>query len=215
MTNNHVIEGATAVTVHLGDRDYPAEVKGTDRATDLALLKIDAGPACAILELGDSDDLRVGDWVMVVGNPLNLDQTVTTGVVTPRAGRSASTSARSRTSSRPTRRSTAATRAVRWSTWRAAVVGIATAMNWGAENIGFAVPVTTLKEVLPQLRDKGKVSRGYLGVQIGNLDYEQQQAFGLASRGRRSGVVGRGRHAGRQRRRCSTATSSSRSTASR
>jgi serine protease Do len=62
------------------------------------------------------------------------------------------------------------------------VVGIATAMNWGAENIGFAVPVDTLREVLPQLRDKGKVSRGYLGVQVGNIDYEQQQAFGLANR---------------------------------
>src|SRR4029453_5046288 len=62
------------------------------------------------------------------------------------------------------------------------VVGIATAMNWGAENIGFAVPVDTRREVRPQLSDKGKVSRGYLGVQVGNIDYEQQQAFGLANR---------------------------------
>jgi serine protease Do len=59
------------------------------------------------------------------------------------------------------------------------VVGIATAINWGAENIGFAVPVNTLKEVLPQLRDKGRVSRGYLGLGVRNLDYTQAQAWGL------------------------------------
>ncbi|MFL6293319.1 MAG: PDZ domain-containing protein, partial [Thermoanaerobaculia bacterium] len=61
------------------------------------------------------------------------------------------------------------------------VVGIATAINWGAENIGFAVPVNTLKEVLPQLREKGKVSRGYLGIQINNMNWNQARAFGLES----------------------------------
>jgi serine protease Do len=87
VTNYHVIEGATSVKVHLGDRDYTAEVKGTDQATDLALLKIDAGRDLRYLDLGDSDKLRVGDWVMVIGNPLNLDKTVTTGVVSAK-GRS-------------------------------------------------------------------------------------------------------------------------------
>src|SRR6478672_10929099 len=81
ITNNHVIEGATSVKVHLEDRDYPAQVKGYDKATDIALLKIDAGHPLRYLELGDSDAVRVGDWVMVIGNPLNLDKTVTTGVV--------------------------------------------------------------------------------------------------------------------------------------
>jgi serine protease Do len=61
------------------------------------------------------------------------------------------------------------------------VIGIATAINWGAENIGFAVPVNTLKQILPQLREKGKVSRGYLGVTVGNLTWQQAQAFGLES----------------------------------
>ena len=114
VTNNHVIEGATSVKVHLGDRDYTAQVKGFDKATDLALLKIDAGHPLRYLELGDSDAIRVGDWVMVVGNPLNLDKTVTTGVVSAK-GRSIGSAAtpRSRTSSRPTRRSTSATRAAR------------------------------------------------------------------------------------------------------
>ena len=87
VTNFHVVDGATEVKVHLGDRDYPAEIKGTDKATDIALLKIDAGNNLRYLELGDSDALRVGDWIMVIGNPLNLDKTVTTGVVSAK-GRS-------------------------------------------------------------------------------------------------------------------------------
>jgi serine protease Do len=182
VTNNHVIDGATSVKVHLGDRNYPAEVKGADRATDLALLKIDAGNNLRYLDLGDSDHLRVGDWVMVVGNPLALDQTVTTGVVSAK-GRQIGINDRSfenfiQTDAAINRGNSGGPLV----DLAGRVVGIATAMNWGAENIGFAVPVDTLKEVLPQLRDKGKVSRGYLGVQVGNIDYEQQQAFGLASR---------------------------------
>ena len=180
VTNNHVIEGATSVKVHLGDRDYTAEVKGVDPATDLALLKIDAGRDLRYLELGDSDKLRVGDWVMVVGNPLNLDKTVTTGVVSAK-GRSIGISG---DSSFENFIQTDA--AINFGNsggplinMRGEVVGIATAINWGAENIGFAVPVSTLKEVLPQLRDKGKVSRGYLGIQVRNLDYPQAQAWGL------------------------------------
>jgi len=182
VTNNHVIEGATSVKVHLGDRNYPAEVKGADRATDLAVLKIDAGKSLRYLDLGDSDHPRVGDWVMVVGNPLNLDQTVTTGVVSAK-GRQIGINDRSfenfiQTDAAINRGNSGGPLV----DMAGRVVGIATAMNWGAENIGFAVPVDTLREVLPQLRDKGKVSRGYLGVQVGNIDYEQQQAFGLANR---------------------------------
>jgi serine protease Do len=179
VTNYHVIEGATSVKVHLGDRDYPAQVKGTDKATDIALLKIDAGRPLRYLELGDSDSLRVGDWVMVVGNPLNLDKTVTTGVVSAK-GRSLGISDISFENFIQT------DAAINFGNsggplinMDGQVVAIATAINWGAENIGFAVPVNTLKEILPQLRDKGKVSRGYLGIGVRNLDFQQAQAWGL------------------------------------
>jgi serine protease Do len=179
VTNYHVIEGASSVKVHLGDRDYTAEVKGTDKATDIALLKIDAGRPLRYLELGDSDSLRVGDWVMVVGNPLNLDKTVTTGVVSAK-GRSLGISDVSFENFIQT------DAAINFGNsggplinMDGQVVAIATAINWGAENIGFAVPVNTLKEILPQLRDKGKVSRGYLGIGVRNLDYQQAQAWGL------------------------------------
>jgi serine protease Do len=179
VTNYHVVEGATEVKVHLAERDYIAKVKGTDPSTDIALLKIDAGRNLRYLELGDSDHMRVGDWVMVVGNPLNLDKTVTTGVI----------SAKNRAlgiSDIAFENFLQTDAAINFGNsggplinLDGQVVGIATAINYGAENIGFAVPVNTLKEVLPQLESKGKVSRGYLGIQIGNLDYAHAQAFGL------------------------------------
>ncbi|HEY4573377.1 MAG TPA: PDZ domain-containing protein, partial [Thermoanaerobaculia bacterium] len=165
--------------VHLDDRDYTAQVKGVDKATDIALLKIDAGHPLRYVELGDSDAIRVGDWVMVIGNPLNLDRTVTTGVISAK-GRSIGISDASFENFIQT------DAAINFGNsggpllnMQGQVVGIATAINWGAENIGFAVPINTLKEVLPQLREKGKVSRGYLGLGVRNLDYTQAQAWGL------------------------------------
>jgi serine protease Do len=181
VTNNHVIEGASEVKVHLGDRDYTAQVKGADAATDLALLKINAGSALKYLELGDSDRARVGDWVMVVGNPLNLNKTVTTGVISAK-GRALGINDISFENFLQT------DAAINFGNsggplvnLQGRVVGIASAINYGAENIGFAVPVNTLKEILPQLREKGKVSRGYLGINIQNLDWPHAQAFGLTS----------------------------------
>src|SRR5258708_5976825 len=181
VTNNHVIEGASEVKVHLGDRDYTAQVKGAAAATDLALLKINAGRSLKYLELGDSDGARVGDWVMVVGNPLNLNKTVTTGVISAK-GRALGINDVSFENFLQT------DAAINFGNsggplvnLQGQVVGIASAINYGAENIGFAVPVNTLREILPQLRDKGRVSRGYLGINIQNLDWPHAQAFGLTS----------------------------------
>jgi serine protease Do len=179
VTNYHVVEGASEVKVHLNDRDYTAVVKGTDPSTDIALLKIDAGHDLRYVELGDSDSVRVGDWVMVVGNPLNLDKTVTTGVISAK-GRSLGISDASFENFIQT------DAAINFGNsggplldLQGRVIGIATAINYGAENIGFAVPVNTLKQVLPQLQQKGKVSRGYLGIRVGNISFAQAQAFGL------------------------------------
>jgi serine protease Do len=181
VTNNHVIEGASEVKVRLGDRDYTAQVKGADKATDLALLKINAGNSLKYLELGDSDRARVGDWVMVIGNPLNLNKTVTTGVISAK-GRALGINDVSFENFLQT------DAAINFGNsggplvnLQGQVVGIASAINYGAENIGFAVPVNTLKDILPQLREKGRVSRGYLGINIQNLDWPHAQAFGLSS----------------------------------
>jgi serine protease Do len=181
VTNHHVVEGATAVTVRLEGRDYPAEVRGEDAATDLALLRIDAGRPLPHLRLGNSDSLRVGEWVMVIGNPLQLESTVTVGVVSAK-GRSGFPLADSsfqdfiQTDAAINRGNSGGPLV----DIRGEVVGIATAMNFGAENIGFAVPVATLRQILPQLQSDGRVRRGYLGVSIANLDHDTVQAFGLA-----------------------------------
>jgi serine protease Do len=181
VTNNHVVREADQLTVILGDRRYEAEVKGTDPATDLALLKIDAGEELDYLRLGDSEAVRVGDWVMAIGSPLALEHTVTVGVVSAK-GRQLGISDGSFENFIQT------DAAINFGNsggplvnLRGEVVGINTAINFGAENIGFAVPADTLKQILPQLRETGRVTRGYLGIEVGNLDFKDAEAFGLDS----------------------------------
>jgi serine protease Do len=183
ITNHHVIEGATSVEVHLDGREFVAEVKGFDRATDLALLQIKTDEPLAYLALGDSDSLRVGDWVMAIGSPFRLDNTVTVGVVSAK-GRQINIS--QQTSSFENFIQTDA--AINFGNSGGPlidldgnVIGINTAINWGSENIGFAVPVSVLRSILPQLRDEGRVRRGYLGIGIEDIDFDSAEAFGLES----------------------------------
>jgi serine protease Do len=183
VTNHHVIEDATSVTVQLNGRQFEAEVRGFDRATDLALLKIEPEGALEYLALGDSEDLRVGDWVMAIGSPLALTNSVTVGVVSAK-GRQINLS--QQTSSFENFIQTDA--AINFGNsggplvnLAGEVVAINTAINWGSENIGFAVPVNVLRAILPQLRDEGRVRRGYLGIGIEDLDYDSAEAFGLDS----------------------------------
>src|SRR6266536_6308915 len=182
VTNYHVIENADKVEVRLGKERYTAKVIGKDPATDLALLKIDTKRSLPKLPLGDSDRLRVGEWVMAVGDPLNFDKTVTVGVVSAkdRSGLTADLSTRSFESFIQT------DAAINFGNSggtlinvNGEVVGINTAMYRPAQNIGFAVPVNTLKNILPQLREKGKVVRGYLGINIRNVDQDVMGAFKL------------------------------------
>jgi len=182
VTNNHVIEGADKIEVRLGRDRYTAKVVGRDSATDLALLKIDTKKRLVPLSLGDSEKLRVGEWVMAIGDPLNFDKTVTVGVVSAkdRSGLTADAATRSFENFIQT------DAAINFGNSggplinvRGEVVGINTAMYRPAQNIGFAVPVNTLKGILGQLRDRGKVVRGYLGINIANLDTDKAAAFHL------------------------------------
>lgn len=182
VTNHHVIEDATGLEVFLGGRQYTAEVKGIDPATDIALLKIEPEEPLHYLELADSDAVRVGDWLMVIGSPLQLQNSVSVGVVSAK-GRSINI-----TADRSLENFIQTDAAINFGNsggplvdLRGRVIGIATAINFGAENIGFAVPVNTLKGVLPQLKSTGTVRRGYLGVGIADLEYNDAQAFGLDS----------------------------------
>jgi len=118
LTNNHVVANATRVTVILpgdGEESYDAKVIGTDPRTDVAIIKMDNAKNLHPADLGDSDQVRVGDWVLAIGSPFGLDRTVTAGIISAK-GRATSASPTMRTSSRPTHRSTPATAAARWST---------------------------------------------------------------------------------------------------
>ena len=182
VTNNHVIDNADKVEVRIQKERFTAKIVGRDAATDLALLKIDAKRKLTPIPLGDSDRLRVGEWVMAIGDPLTFDKTVTVGVVSAkeRNGLSTDTATRSFESFIQT------DAAINFGNSggplinvNGEVIGINTAMFRPAQNIGFAVPINTLKQVLPQLRDKGKVTRGYLGINIRNVDDEHAAAFKL------------------------------------
>ena len=183
VTNTHVIRGAEQVRVRMGDRTFDAEVKGSDPATDLALLKIETDRELPYLPLGDSDRLRVGDWVMAIGSPQGLTNSVTVGVVSAKERR---INISQETSSFENFIQTDA--AINFGNsggplvnLRGEVVGINTAINWGSENIGFAVPVNILDQVLPQLRETGRVRRGFLGIGVNDVGPRVAEAFGLES----------------------------------
>jgi serine protease Do len=181
LTNNHVIEGAEKIEVKVGDRDdYTAKVVGRDPATDLALLKIEGAKPFPVVKLGDSDRIRVGDWVMAIGDPLNFDKSVTVGVISGK-GRYAGLS--QATSSFESLLQTDA--AINFGNSggplvnvAGEVVGINTAISRLAQNIGFAVPVNMAKRLLPQLK-KGKVVRGLLGVRIESINKKWQETYDL------------------------------------
>ena len=184
ITNNHVVEDADKIEVELVDgTTYEAEVVGTDPATDLALIRVKKGNGgFPHLPLGDSGTLRVGEWVMAAGNPLNMDHTVTVGVVSAK-GRALGLSDRSFENYIQT------DAAINFGNsggplvnLRGEVIGINAAINARGQNLGFAIPINTATRIVPQLREHGKVVRGYLGVSIGNIDQKIQGAFGLESR---------------------------------
>ena len=183
-TNYHVIEGASDLMVTIGDdpRELPAKVRGVDPATDLALIQVTSASKLRHLRLGDSGKVRVGDWIMVIGNPLRLGRTVTVGVVSA-VGRSGLgiTDVSFENFLQTDAAINFGNSGGPMVNLDGEVIGIATAINWGAENVGFAVPASTLAKVMPQLERQGKVRRGYLGVNIENLDFRAQQAFGLSS----------------------------------
>ena len=181
LTNNHVIEGAEKVEVKVGDREeYTAKVVGRDPATDLALLKIEGTKPFPTVRLGDSDKIRVGEWVMAIGDPLNFDKSVTVGVISGKgryAGLSRATSAFENLIQTDA--------AINFGNSggplvnvNGEVVGINTAISRFAQNIGFSVPVNVAKRLLPQLK-KGKVVRGFLVVNIESVNRKWQEAYGL------------------------------------
>lgn len=181
LTNNHVVEKADEVTVTLLDKEeFKAKVVGTDPKTDIALIKIDAKKKLTYVELGDSDKLDVGEWVLAIGNPFGLGHTVTAGIVSAK-GRiigsgpyddfiQTDASINPGNSGGPL------------FNLKGEVVGINTAIVQGGQGIGFATPIRLAKSVLGQLKEKGKVTRGWLGVYIQRLTPEAAENLGISGR---------------------------------
>ena len=174
LTNNHVVADADEVTVQLGDgREFDVKEIKTDERTDLAVLRLDTKESLPAARLGDSDQMEIGDWVLAIGNPFELEQTVSAGIISGKG------------------RSLGAVRRARFLQTDAAinpgnsggplvnlngeVVGINTAIlsrTGGSQGVGFAIPVNLAKWVTPQLIKQGRVARAYLGVSMFDVDAE-------------------------------------------
>ena len=181
VTDDHVVENSDRVMITLQDgAQYPARIIGRDAMTDLALLKIDTERALPYVRWGDSDTARVGDWVLAIGNPFGLDNTVSSGIISAR-GRDIhagpyddflqiDAAINRGNSGGPT------------FDLNGNVIGINTAIyspNGGSVGIGFAIPVNLARPVVEQLKVYGRVARGWLGVQIQQVTPEIAESFGL------------------------------------
>jgi len=180
VTNNHVVEGADKIKVILvGGKEYKATVKGRDPKTDLALIQLVNPPGDLLfLKMGDSEAIQVGDWVLAVGNPFGLGHTVTQGIISAK-GRvigagpydnflQTDASINPGNSGGPLLN------------LKGEVIGINTAILASGQGIGFATPSNIAKSVIPQLKEKGKVVRGMIGVQVQNVTPELAKSFGMS-----------------------------------
>ncbi len=185
VTNNHVVENAEKVVAIFSDgTELEAQVVGRDPKTDLALIKVE-GEGFEVTPLGDSADVRVGEWVMAIGNPFGLEHTVTVGILSAKGRRGfgderiagpyddflqTDASINPGNSGGPL------------IDMQGRVIGINTAIanpRIGAQGIGFAIPINMAKDLLPQLKETGKVTRGWLGVQIQRVTPNLAKTFEL------------------------------------
>ncbi|MCL2011057.1 MAG: Do family serine endopeptidase [Synergistaceae bacterium] len=180
LTNNHVVDGADKITVTMSDgTTYEAEILGRDPTFDLAVIKIDPESDLTALELGDSDMIEVGEWVVAIGNPYGFEHTVTVGVI----------SAKDRTIN---------ARNVNFDGFLQTdaainpgnsggplldmdgkVIGINTAIVPYAQGLGFAIPVNMAKQIMEDLVTHGRVKRGWLGISVQSLTQEFAEAYGI------------------------------------
>ncbi|TKB11590.1 DegQ family serine endoprotease [Desulforhopalus sp. IMCC35007] len=186
LTNNHVVDGADTIQVILSDkREFTGKVVGTDPQSDVALIKIENAVDLPVLPLGDSSTLEVAEWVIAIGNPFGLSQTVTVGVVSA-TGRSSvgineyENFIQTDAAINPGNSGGPLINA------QGEAVGINTALfskTGGYMGIGFAIPINMAKSIEKQLMENGKVTRGWLGVVIQNVDKDLAESFGLKQAG--------------------------------
>jgi serine protease Do len=178
VTNNHVIENADKIKVKLKDgKEFNAEIVGRDPSTDLALIKVPSGNSLPVIAFGDSNNLKVGQWVVAIGSPFGLEQTVTAGILSAK-GRvigsgpydnflQTDASINPGNSGGPL------------IDMQGQVVGINTAIIASGQGIGFAIPINLAKGVIEQLKNKGEVTRGWLGVVISDISEDVAEYYGI------------------------------------
>lgn len=178
VTNNHVIQGAEDIKVILEEgKEYEAEIVGTDPKTDIALLKIDPDNSLHSVEFGNSDKLRIGDWVIAIGNPFGLGHTVTSGIVSAK-GRvlglgeyddfiQIDAPINPGNSGGPL------------FNLKGEAVGVNTAIIAGGQGIGFAIPINMVERIVSQLKENGEVVRGWLGVMVQQITPEISKAMDI------------------------------------
>ena len=184
LTNNHVVDGAEKIMVRLSNREeYEAELVGTDPRSDLALLKVTAEKKLPALTMGDSDKLEVGEWVLAIGSPFGFDYSVTAGIV----------SAKGRSLSNPQTGNyvpfiqtdvaiNPGNSGGPLFNLDGEVVGINSQIysnSGGFMGVSFAIPIEMAMDVVKQLKDKGRVSRGWLGVEILEVSRDLALSYGL------------------------------------
>jgi serine protease Do len=186
LTNRHVVEGADQISVSFPNRkSYEAKLVGRDARTDVALLKIEPKEPLTVIEMADSDQVEVGEWVMAIGNPFGLGNSVTVGVVSFK-GRDLPLGVQ-HTSVEMIQTDAAINPGNSGGpllNTRGQVIGINTLIvtDGGARQssgVGFSVPINVAKDILPQLREKGKVVRGWLGVYIQPVNEDLAKSYGL------------------------------------
>lgn len=178
LTNNHVVEGADEIRVKLDNgKELKGVLKGSDAKLDLALIKVSTDEKLTVAPLGNSDAIEVGEWVMAIGNPFGLSETVTAGIVSAK-GRVIGSGPyddfiQTDASINPGNSGGPLFNA------NGEVVGINSAIVAGGQGIGFAIPVNMAKAIVDQLRDNGKVTRGWIGVSIQPVTKDLADSFGL------------------------------------
>jgi serine protease Do len=200
LTNSHVVEEAQEISVHLSDgREFKAKVVGTDPPTDIAVIKITADNL-PVAQLGDSDKAEVGDWVLAIGSPFGLEETVTAGII--------SATGRSNVGITDYEQFLQTDAAINPGNsggplvnMRGQVIGINTAIasrSGGYAGVGFAVPANMVREVMKRIRETGHVTRGWLGVGIQRLTPDMAESMNLkADQGLLVGQVMEGGPAGK------------------
>ena len=184
VTNHHVVDHAAEIRVRtVDDKEYDAIVVGTDARTDIAVIELKDAPPQPFLELGDSDKVEVGEWVVAIGNALGLSSTVTAGIISAKGRSDVPLSGEVRYADflQTDASINPGNSGGPLLNMAGEVIGINSAVSREGQGIGFAIPINMAKEIVPQLRKSGKVNRSWLGIYVAPVTDEVARREGLAA----------------------------------